>query len=98
MNRLLWILDGGGVNEAHNDWLRGRDHPIQITVHYGPKRIGVKLTPGAGNPSSNDQWRAEPSTNEIRDWIAQQGGIPASHDPNRPLSRSNDLRVDITEL
>jgi len=85
------------VNEAHNDWLRGREQPVQITIHHGLKRMSAKLIPAAGNPSSNDQWRVEPSTSAIRDWIAQQGGVPAGHDPSRPLSRSNDLRVDITE-
>lgn len=97
MNHQLFICDSGGVNEAHNSWLRGRAALVSATVRVASHALGVQLEPGAGNPASNDQWRVQPSTLKIRDWLISVGQLPTSHDAGSQLSHENTITLVVTE-
>ena len=82
----LWLCDGGGVWERHNDWLAGNEPMICVQATDGAgERIQLSKAEGQG------QWKCEPTATRL----ARSRGLPQGESLSK--SRAYSIRVRVVE-
>jgi len=80
----LWLCDGGGVWERHNDWLAGNEPMMCLQATDGAGgQIRLSKAEGQG------QWKCEPTTTSL----ARSRGLPQGESLSKSRAYSIPVRV-----